>query len=78
MRVSIIMFITRNIPVSKARIYLSISMSVIFFSLAINGISGYLYGNYNSSIFIAITLESILGVAFVLNIINDGKSDKGQ
>jgi hypothetical protein len=75
---ALLMFISRNIPVSKARINLSISMSVIFFSLAINGISGYLYGNYNSSIFIAITLESILGVAFVLNIIIDGKSVKGQ
>ncbi len=73
---SVLMFLSRNLPVSKGRIYLSISMTVIFSSLAINGSSGYLYGNYNSSIFIAISIESILGLAFVLNIITDRKSVK--
>lgn len=73
---AVLMFLSRNLSVSKARIYLSISMSVIFFSLAINGSSGYVYGNYNSSIFIAVFIESILGLAFVLNIIIDRKSVK--
>lgn len=75
---AVLMFLSRNIPASKARIYLSISMSVIFFSIAINGISGYLYGNYNSSIFIAVIIESVLGLAFVLNILIDSNSFKEQ
>jgi hypothetical protein len=75
---AVLMFLSRNIPASKGRIYLSISMSVIFFCLAINGSSGYIYGNYNSSIFIAIIIESILGLAFVLNIRIDKQSLKEQ
>lgn len=75
---SVLMFLSRNIPVSKDRIYLSISMSLIFFCLAINGSSGYIYGNYDSSIFIAVIIESVFGLAFVLNIILDRKSVKDQ
>lgn len=75
---AVLMFLSRNLPVSKGRINLSISMTVIFFSLAINGSSGYIYGNYNFSIFIAIIIESILGLAFIINNIIDRKLVKEQ
>ncbi len=71
---AVLMFLSRNLPLSPARNYLSISMAVTFFCLAINGGFGFIYGNYNSSIFIAITIESLLGLAFTANIIVDRES----
>ena len=70
-----ILFLSRNLPVSKARSYISLSMIVIFFGLAANGIHGYISKTYNPSIFIAVAIESILGIGFVISMVMDRKSE---
>ncbi|NLT52543.1 MAG: hypothetical protein GXX85_16700 [Ignavibacteria bacterium] len=69
-----LLFLSRNISVSKARTYINISMLITFFLLAFNGISGFINGYYNSSIFIAITIESLFGIAFIVSLLLDNKN----
>lgn len=69
--ISILLFSARNLPHSDARQYICISTGFILAGLACNGIYEFNRGTVNFSIFTAITIESVLGLLFIITFIRD-------
>ena len=74
---SVLTFLVRNISDAKVRQIISISTGITLLGLACMGIYEYSRGTVNNSIFIAISIESILGLLFMTTIILN-KATKSQ
>ncbi|MCF8363678.1 MAG: hypothetical protein K9G70_13755 [Prolixibacteraceae bacterium] len=73
---ALLMFISRNLPVSKARQIICMSTGITLFGLAFIGTFEFIKGNVNSSIIIAITIETILWISYGIILIKDWKIEK--
>lgn len=74
--VAVLMFASRNLPSSKVRQIICISTGITFLGLSCMGIYEFINGHVNSSIIIAITIETILWVSYGIVIIKDRKSER--
>ena len=63
---SILLFFSKSLPHSKARQFICISTGVTMIGLACMGSYERFMGTVNSSIFIAIVIETILGLSFLI------------
>lgn len=64
--ISVLMFGSINIPNSKARQVICLATGITMLGLACMGSYEYIRGSVNSSILTAITIESILGISFII------------
>jgi hypothetical protein len=69
--ISILLFFSRTLPDSKARQFICLSTGITMIGLACTGIYEYFMGTVNLSIFIAITIETILGILFLIIFFKD-------
>jgi hypothetical protein len=76
--IAILMFASRNLPPSVARRNICLSTGITLFGLACMGSYEFIKGNVNSSIIIAITIETILWISYGIIIIKDRNSKSGQ
>jgi peptidoglycan/LPS O-acetylase OafA/YrhL len=63
---SILLFCSRNLPHSNARQVICLSTGITMIGLACSGIYEHFMGTVNSSIFISIIIETILGLSFLI------------
>jgi hypothetical protein len=70
---SILLFTSSGLPASAARSYISFSTGITMLSLACMGTYEFLRGTVNSSILIAISIETIFGALFILTFLSDRK-----
>lgn len=68
-----LMFMSRNLPTSKARQIICLSTGITLFGLAFIGTFEFIKGNVNSSIIIAITIETILWISYGIILVKDLK-----
>jgi len=71
--IAVLTFASRNLPASKARQIICLSLSITLFGLSCMGIFEFINGNINASITTAIIIETILWVLFGIVIIKDRK-----
>lgn len=64
--ISILLFYSKGLPHSKARQFISLSTGITMTGLACTGIYEHFMGTVNASIFIAITIETVLGLSFLI------------
>ena len=64
--VAVLLLLSKNLPHSKARQNICISLAVLLLGYAGLGIYAFITRTVNSNIFIPITLEIILGVSYLL------------
>ena len=69
--ISVLLFFSRNLPHSDARQFICISSGITMIGLACMGIYEHFLGTVNSSIFIAIIIETILGLLFVIIVLRN-------
>jgi hypothetical protein len=62
--ISVLMFAARNLSHSKARQIICLATGITLFGLACMGSYEFIQGTVNSSIFIAITIETVLWISF--------------
>jgi len=62
--ISVLMFGARNLPPSKARQIICMATGISMFGLSCMGSYEFIRGAVNSSIFIAIIIETILWISF--------------
>lgn len=72
--IAILMFFSRNLPASKARQIICLSTGVTLLGLACMGTLEFIKGNINSSIILAIIIESILWISYMIILIKDWKT----
>jgi len=73
MGIAILMFTARNLPASKSRQIICLATGFTLFGLASMGTYEFIKGNVNSSILIAITIETVLWNSYGIIIIKDYK-----
>lgn len=71
--ISVLLFSLRNLRASKARQFISLSTGITLAGLACTGIYEHFMGTVNSSIFIAIIIESVLGLSFLIIFLKDNE-----
>ncbi len=76
--IAMISFLVRNIEPSKIRQSISLSIGVMFLGLASMGTYEFFRGTVNSSIWIAITIETMLGATFLTMLAIDGAFRSGK
>jgi hypothetical protein len=69
--VSVLMFVSRNLPPSKARQLICMATGITLFGLNFMGWFEFIRGTVNNSIFVAITIETILWVSFAFILIKN-------
>lgn len=74
--IAVLMFMSKNLPTSKARQIICLSTGITLFGLASIGTFELIRGNVNSSIIIAITIETILWISYGIILIKDWKIEK--
>lgn len=72
--IAILMFCSRNFPVSKARQINCLSVGATLLGLACMSTFEFVNGNVNSSIMVAIIIESVLSVSYGIILIVDRKT----
>jgi hypothetical protein len=72
--VSILMFASRNLINSKARQIICIATGATLFGLSFMGSYEFIRGTVNTSIFIAISIETVLWISFGIILFNNRKS----
>ena len=70
---SVLLFISRNLPDSTARNYISCSTGITMLGLACMGSYELIKGTVNSSMLVAISIETVLGVSFILTLVYSKK-----
>ncbi len=73
--IAILMFFSRNLPASKTRQIICLSTGVTLLGLACMGTFEFIKGNLNSSIMVAIAIESILWISYMIILIKDWKTE---
>lgn len=73
--IAILMFFSRNLPASKTRQIICLSTGVTLLGLACMGTFEFITGNLNSSIMVAIVIESILWISYMIILIKDWKTE---
>jgi len=73
--IAILMFFSRNLPASKSRQIICLSTGVTLLGLACMGTIEFLKGNVNSSIMVAIFIESVLWISYGIILIKDRKTE---
>ena len=73
--IAILMFFSRNLPASKTRQIICLSTGVTLLGLACMGTFEFIKGNLNSSIMVAIVIESILWISYMIILIKDWKTE---
>ena len=68
---SILMFASRNFPNSDARQVICLAAGLTLFGLACMGVYEYVRGTVNNSIFIAISIETMLWISYAVIIIRN-------
>lgn len=76
--IAILSFVSRNLASSKARQFICLSIAVSMFGLSCMGAYEYQQGNINSSIMLAITIETILWISYGLIAFGDRKAEAKQ
>lgn len=71
--ISVLMFVSRNLNHSKERQIMCIATSITLFGLAFMGIYEFIRGTVNSSIFVAISIETVLWVSFGIILLKNRK-----
>jgi hypothetical protein len=71
--VSILMFASRNLINSKARQIICIATGATLFGLSFMGSYEFIRGTVNTSIFIAISIETVLWISFGIILFNNRK-----
>jgi hypothetical protein len=71
--VAVLMFSSRNLPHSKARQILCLATGMTLFGLDFMGWFEFFMGTVNHSIFVAITVETILWVSFAIILLKNQK-----
>ena len=64
--ISILLFFSKGLHHSKARQFICLSTGITMIGLACMGTYEHFMGTVNSSIFIAIIIETILGISFLI------------
>ena len=64
--ISVLLFCSRSLPHSRARQFIALSTGITMIGLACTGIYEHSMGTVNSSIFIAIAIESVSGASFLI------------
>ena len=64
--ISVLLFCSKNLSHSKAKQYISLSTGITMIGLACTGIYEHFMGTVNFSIFIAIIIETTLGISFLV------------
>jgi hypothetical protein len=72
--IAILLFASRNLPQSKTRQIICFSTGTTLFGLACMGSYEFIKGNVNSSIIIAISIETILWISYGIIILKDRNS----
>ncbi len=62
---SVLLFSAKSLDNTNARLSICLSTGVTLIGLALAGVYEYFMGSVNSSIFTAITIETILGLSFL-------------
>ncbi|MFO7597599.1 MAG: hypothetical protein R6W92_14820 [Desulfocurvibacter africanus] len=73
---SILAFCAKSLPHSKARQYICLSTGSTLIGLACMGTYEHFMGTVNSSIFIAIAVETTLGLSFLAVLYSDKAAEK--
>jgi hypothetical protein len=71
---SIILFLSRSLPLSMARTTLSIGLAVALSLLALLGIYEYSLDRVGSGILVSVVIESLLAIGYIMVLYNDRKS----
>jgi len=71
--IAVLTFGSRNLPPSKVRQIICLSIGITLFGLSCMGTFEFINGNVNSSIIIPIVIETILWLSFGIVIIKDQK-----
>lgn len=71
--ISILMFVSRNLTHSKARQIICMATGATLFGLAFMGSYEFIRGTVNTSIFIAISLETALWISFGIILLRNRK-----
>lgn len=71
----VLTFASRNLPASKARQIICLSIGITLFGLSCMGTYEFINGHVNSSIIVAITTETILWLSYGIVIIKDRKAE---
>jgi len=72
--ISVLMFGARNLPHSQARQIICLATGITMFGLSCMGSYEFIRGAVNSSIFIAIIIETILWISFGIVVLKNRKS----
>jgi hypothetical protein len=72
--ISVLMFASRNLSPSKARQFICMSTGITLFGLSFMGIYEFIRGTVNTSIFIAISIETILWISFGIVLLKNRKA----
>lgn len=73
---SILMFSSRNLPHSNARQYICMATGLTFFGLSFMGIYEFMRGSVNSSIFVAVSIETIFWVSYGIILLKNRTQQK--
>ena len=76
--IAVLMFASRNLPPSKVRQIICLSSGITFLGLSCMGTYEFINSHVNSSIIIAITIETILWIFYGIILIKDWKIEKQQ
>lgn len=76
--VSVLMFASRNLPHSKARQMICLATATTLFGLNFMGWFEFFRGTVNNSIFVAITIETILWVSFAIILLKNRETKTFQ
>jgi hypothetical protein len=71
--IAVLMFTSRNLPPSKVRQIICLSTGITFLGLSCMGTYEFINGHVNSSIFIAIIIETILWISFGIILLKNRK-----
>jgi hypothetical protein len=71
--IAVLMFASRNLPPSKVRQIICLSTGITFLGLSCMGTYEFINGHVNSSIFIAIIIETILWISFGIILLKNRK-----
>jgi len=73
--VAVLMFASRNLPLSNARQFICMATGITFFGLSCMGSYEYVRGTVNTSIFVAIIIETILWISFAIIVFKNRKPE---
>jgi hypothetical protein len=71
---SILMFLSKNLPHSTARQFICLSTGITMLGLASMGSTELIRGTVNSSMLVAISIETILGSSFLITFFKNMKT----